>query len=300
MSMLFLKVGALCVVHLASFLVVYGAALPAMPPSGHEPIPGLAGLLLVAIANSAAVCWIITRSDASRWRLAFALFLALCGIQTILAQVETLIFPAVSERLPQGFVARAVLAGTLHSALFASCAVWLCGRDRFMAISRRPMPYVEWLWRTLVAAAVFVLLYFTCGYFIAWRQPTLAAYYGGVDPGSFMAQMRSVVAEAPSIVVIQIARGAAWALLLAPIVRRLRCSRVESVLITAVLSGITSLVLLVPNPFMPFAVRMIHFVETITANILFGAFVGWSFSGNSGPERVVTARSVLSVPSAPR
>ena len=270
--MLFLKLGALTIVHLVTFVAAYGAFMPAMPaPTGPEPIPDFTGLPLVALANSAAVAWIVRRSDAPRWRLALAIFLALWGMQTVLAQVESVIFPGVSERLPQGFVAMAVLAGMVHAALFAPFAVWLLARrHRSAEVSSRPLPRVEWLWRTAVAAAVFVALYFTCGYFIAWRQPTLAAYYGGADPGSFLAQMRTVVAETPELVPIQGARGAVWALLLALVVRRLRRSQVEATALAAALSGITSLALLLPNPFMPFDVRMIHLLETVTANVLFG------------------------------
>jgi len=291
--MLFLKLGALTIVHLVSFVAAYGALMPAMPaPAGPEPVPAMAGLLLVAGANATVVAWMVRRSDAPRWRLTLALFLALWGIQTVLAQIETAVFPGISERVPEGFVARAMLAGMVQSALFVPVAVWLLARRHRSADgSARPLPLAGWLWRASAAAAVFVALYFTCGYFIAWRQPALAAYYGGVDPGSFVAQLGTVVAETPWLVPLQGARGAVWALLLALVVRRLRCSRGEAAAAAGALSGITTLGLLLPNPFMPFDVRMIHLLETVTANVLFGAFAGWWFSGSPGasPARTLVA-----------
>jgi hypothetical protein len=38
-----------------------------------------------------------------------------------------------------------------------------------------------------------------------------------------------------------------------------------------------SLMLLLPNPFMPREVALTHLVETITSNFIFGWLVGWLF-----------------------
>ena len=275
-----LRVAALAAVYLVAFIASYGALMPAVPPSpGNEPISVFVALLVAALANTAVIAWIVARADAPRWRLAFAIFLALWGIQTVLAQVETLIFPGISQRLPQGFVARTVAAGLVHTAIVAAAAVWLLSRRTSGAGA--PVQRGEGISRIAVAASAYVVLYFTCGYFIAWRQPTLAAYYGGADPGNFFVQMWGVITDTPWLVAIQLVRGGVWALLLTQVTRLLQCSRAERMAAAAALSGIASLGLLMPNPYMPFDVRMIHLVETITSNVCFGAFVGWWFSDSA-------------------
>lgn len=274
--MVVLRVVALAAVYLAAFIAAYGAILPAVPAaSGNEPISVLLALAIAAAANTAVIAWIIARSHAPRWHLAFAIFLALWGIQTVLAQVETAIFPGISARVPQGFVMRVVAAGLLHAAIVSASAVLLLARRASWRTTPRRDP--ERFWDFAVAAAVYVVLYFTCGYFIAWRQPVLASYYGGADPGSFLLQLRSVIADTPWLVAVQVARGAVWAVILTRVTRLLQCSRGETIAVAAALSAIASLGLLAPNPFMPFDVRMIHLAETITANVLFGGFVGWWF-----------------------
>ncbi len=274
--MLLLRVVALAVIYLAAFIASYGAILPTVPaPAGSEPISVVAALLIAALANTAVLGWVVARSDAPRWRLALAIFFALWGIQTVLAQVETAIFPGISHRVPPGFVMRVVAAGMLHAAIVAACAVSLLARRPSWSTSSRQRP--AGIWGFAAAAAVYIVLYFTCGYFIAWRQPVLAAYYGGADPGSFVLQLRAVIANTPWLVAVQAARGAVWAVILTQVTRLLQCSRAETIAIAAALSGIASLGLLAPNPFMPFDVRMIHLAETVTANVLFGVFVGWWF-----------------------
>lgn len=255
----------------------------------------MAALTIVSLANAAVVTWLVLRSGASRLPLVFAIFIALWGVQTFLAQVEVLVFPAVGRRLPEGFVPRAMLAGALHAGLFAPLAVAVLGawrRGGSAGVGWSPWPAGRLALRIAGAAAVFVALYFLCGYFIAWRQPVLAAYYEGADPGSFAAQMRAVVRDAPWLPAVQVARGILWTLFVLPAVVLLRRSRAETAAFAAALAGVTSLLLLLPNPYMPFEVRMIHLVETVTANAIFGAFVGWLFSDGSvrpsgvEPERV--------------
>jgi hypothetical protein len=101
-----------------------------------------------------------------------------------------------------------------------------------------------------------VLLYFTFGYFVAWRTPAVREYYGGTETGSFLAQMASVLRNTPWLVPLQIGRAIGWTV---------------------------NAQLLLPNPYMPEAVRMAHLRETASSNFVFGALVGWLLSGRRVP-----------------
>ena len=96
------------------------------------------------------------------------------------------------------------------------------------------MPASEWAWKLVVIAVVYVILYFTFGYFVAWRHPGVAEYYGGVDPGSFVAQMRTVLRNTPWLIPFQIARAMCWVALALPVIRMLKGKWPETALSTRI------------------------------------------------------------------
>ena len=159
--------------------------------------------------------------------------------------------------------------------------VIVCGPPQLDTVDPGPnarlsMPASEWAWKLAVIAVVYVILYFTFGYFIAWRHAGVAEYYGGVDPGSFLAQMRTVLRDTPWLVPFQIVRAICWVALALPIIRMLKGQWPETALSIGLLFSVeTNAPLLLPNPYMPEPVRMAHLVETASSNFIFGVFVGW-------------------------
>ena len=147
--------------------------------------------------------------------------------------------------------------------------------------TRLQMPAREWSWKLSVIAVVYVILYFTFGYFIAWRHPDVRAYYNGVDTGSFAAHMAMVARDTPWLILFQVLRALLWTALALPVVRMMKGGRLETALAVGLLfSVVMNAQLLLPNPYMPDAVRMAHLLETASSNFLFGALVGWlGYSG---------------------
>ena len=67
-----------------------------------------------------------------------------------------------------------------------------------------------------------------------------------------------------------------WTALALLVMRITRGSRLEKALATGVLFAVVMTSgLLLPNPYMPFEVRMVHLVETAPSNFLFGAVLVW-------------------------
>jgi len=125
-----------------------------------------------------------------------------------------------------------------------------------------------------VIALCYVVIYFTFGYFLAWKNPAVRAYYHGTDPGGFLTQIKSVVVETPWLVALQFARGLLWVFIALPIVRMMKGERWEIALAVALCFAVfMSSLLLLPNPLMPTEVRMAHLVETATSNFLFGCLL---------------------------
>jgi hypothetical protein len=188
--------------------------------------------------------------------------------------------------------------GVLIAAPFSLLSVLILGKRKpkivdTMPNSRLMMPASEWAWKLAVIAVVYVILYFTFGYFVAWRHPGVPEYYGGVDPGSFVVQMRTVIRNTPWLVPFQIARAMCWVALALPVIRMLKGKWPETALSLGFLFAVVmNAPLLLPNPYMPEQVRMAHLVETASSNFIFGIFIGWLLTRRDSEEiRVAPAMS---------
>jgi hypothetical protein len=135
-----------------------------------------------------------------------------------------------------------------------------------------------------VIVAAYVVIYFTFGYYIAWKNAAVRVYYGGSDPGSFLAQMSSVLRDTPWLMPLQAVRAILWTAIAVPVILMMKGQWWETGLAVALLFAVVmNSQLLLPNPLMPPEVRMVHLVETATSNFLFGWLIvlvlrGWSKS----------------------
>lgn len=267
---------ALVVVYLVCFVVVSGALLSTTTdqPSPDEAGATLMALLVVSLINAAVWTYVIQRSHWSGWKLILAVFFVLYGVSTLMPQIETAYF----VRLPPGMLPRLFLAGLIIAAVFSPLAVLILGKIRSQQDgntneSQLRMPVSSWIARLAIIVIAYVVIYFTFGYFIAWKNAAVVAYYGGHDPGSFITHMANVLRNEPQLFLLQIARGLLWAAIAMLVIKMMRGKRWETGLAVALLFAMTSAQLLIPNPLMPAEVRMAHLVETVTSNFLFGWLV---------------------------
>jgi hypothetical protein len=205
------------------------------------------------------------------------------GVMTVMPQIETAFF---LTRLPPGMLPRLFLSGAIIAALFSSLAVLILGKRRSNPTesnrhSRLDMPVGEWVGKLSLIVIAYLVIYFTFGYFIAWKSAAVRAYYGGDDPGSFLAQMRTVVRDTPLLLPLQVARAILWTAIAVPVIRMMKGQWWEAGLAVALLFAVVmNSQLLLPNPLMPQEVRMVHLLETATSNFLFGWLIvlilrGW-------------------------
>ena len=268
---------ALALVYFVCFVVVSGALLST---TVDQPAPADAGatllaLLVVSLVHAAVLTYVIRRSRWSGWKLTLSLFFVLYGVSTLMPQIETAYFVT---RLPPGMLPRLFLAGLIIAAVFSPLAVLILGkarpgtRDAFDDV-RLNMSASAWIVRLSIIAIAYVLIYFTFGYFVAWQSEAVRAYYGGNDPGSFIAHMGNLLRTEPRLFLLQIARGILWTLIALPVIKMTKGKRWGAGLAVALLFAMGSSQLLIPNPLMPAEVRMAHLVETVTSNFLFGWLV---------------------------
>jgi hypothetical protein len=281
--------------------ICFGVAASVVGLAGNSQASGQAGegvlpLLTVCFLETSVLSYLILRSRWTGWRLAAAIFFVFYGVTTFMSQIESAVF---LTRLPPGILPRLFLMGALIAAPFSVLAVLILGKRNAETIdnernSRLVMPASEWAWKLAVIAIVYVFLYFTFGYFIAWRNQAVQAYYGGTDPGSFTAQMGTVLHNTPWLVPFQVLRAMCWVVLALPVIRMMKGQWPETALAIGLLfSVVMNAGLLLPNPYMPEPVRMAHLAETASSNFILGVFVGWLLTARHAVERVAIAYDAL-------
>jgi len=268
---------AVTILYFGCFAVVSGALLSgtAEQPSPAEAANALVALFAVSLINAALWTYLILRSRWSSWKLILTIMLLFFGVSTLMPQIETAYF---ITRLPPGMLPRLFLAGIIMAVVFAPLAVLILGKARSNAHetpgdSTVKTPVGEWILKLSLIVAAYLLIYFTFGYFIAWKNPAVRAYYGGNDPGSFLAHIASLLRAEPALFLLQAVRALLWTAIAVPVIRMMRGAWWESGLAVALLFAVMTSQLLLPNPLMPAEVRMVHLVETATSNSLFGWLV---------------------------
>jgi hypothetical protein len=269
-----LRLAGLIVVHLICFILLSAALLPRPAEEFTTAETGaiMTGVLVLSFLNTSVLSFIISRSRYRGWKLVLAIAVVLYGVMTVLPQLETAFF----VKLPSGMLAGLFLFGAVFAIVFSIFAVIILGKLKSAPIineSRLEMPARQWLVRVCITVLVYLVLYFTFGYFIAWKSEAVRAYYGGNDPGSFLAQIRNVWRDTPLLFPLQVVRALLWTSIAVLVIQIMKGRWWEAGLAVALLFSVMSAQLLLPNPFMPAEVRMVHLLETSTSNFIFGWLV---------------------------
>src|SRR6185436_11104417 len=187
-----IRLVALTILYFVCFAAVSGALLsPAAQQSDPDQAgAALAALLTVSILNTAVLAYVIVRSRWAGWKLIITIFFVFYGVTTVMPQIETAYF---LTRLPPGMLPRLFIAGAIIAALFSPLAVLILGKRKpgedeakDETHLRLPMPFGDWVGKLSLIVIAYVVIYFTFGYFIAWKSAAVRAYYGGGDPGSLL------------------------------------------------------------------------------------------------------------------
>jgi len=289
------KVIALTIILFICFAVAGGVIGQQDNPQTPEHAGATAvALLAVCFLNTIVLTHIILRSRWAGLRLIATVFFVFYGVMTFMSQIEAAVF---ITRLPSGMVPRLFLAGALIAAPFSVLAVLILGKRKADVTNTEPnsrliMPTREWAWKLTVIALAYLILYFTFGYFIAWQNPAVREYYGGIDAGGFFAHMNTVLANTSWLIPFQVLRAMLWVAIALPIIRMMKGRWHETALALGLLFAVLmNAQLLLPNPYMPEAVRTAHLIETASSNFLFGLLVGWLLAQHHDFSKIATAQA---------
>lgn len=263
----------LTIVYFVCFIIVSGALLStATGQTATDTKTTLIALLVASFINAAILAYIILRSRWTGLKLILTIFVVLFGVMTLMSQIETAYFVS----LPSGMLPRLFIAGGIIAAIYAPLAVLILGKAKARGTNSRWQNKLQlstghWIFRLAVIVIAYVLIYFIFGYYVVWKNPAVRSYYGGTDPGTFIAHMANVVRETPGLLLLQVLRALLWTAIAIPVIQMMRGAWSESGLAVALLFAVLmNTQLLLPNPLMPTEVRMAHLLEIITSNFLFG------------------------------
>ncbi len=207
-------------------------------------------------------------------------------MQTFQTQIETLYFKDAFPLIKGNFEDfKIILRGALEAVLFASLTILVTNRikkpvielNRYILNPERIINQSLWL------GIVYLILYLSFGYFIAWQSEKLRLFYGGpAQFNSFMDQMKNILLEKPEIPFFQYCRGVLWIACLLPIFKGFMGGRKEGInyLLCSIPWSITYGSTCFANPLMPSQVSCYHFFEVSVSNAIFGSLVAFTIPDN--------------------
>ena len=236
-------------------------------------------LIVVSFIDTLILTYFILRSRLRGLRLMVTVSLVLYGVKTFLSIIEAWWFmtDVTAQELPGLFLMTVPMA-----VLFPVIAVWMLGKAKKgeevdeTPNTRLVMPTGQLVWKVaFLAVIVYPVLFWTFGYYVAFSNPELVAYYGATHPGSFLAQMSNVWADDPFVFLFEVFRGLLWVALAIPVIRTTKGRVWEAGLILVLLfSLVQNDVHLIPGV-MPPSVRLSHFIETASSNCIFAVITTW-------------------------
>ncbi len=280
------RFAVLYVTFIALFMLGSIAVADVMPTS---PVlePGLvsdtSGLLIIALADVIVILALILASRWSGWKLALSTAFVFYGSVTFVMQIETWYFLSGLTVGPQ-LLPRLFLMGIPTAFLFVPLAVWISGKTRATGdVSSYPgtsMSGKQWFWKLAGIAMIYLVLYWGAGYFIAWQNPDLRAFYG--QPGDalpFFVHTANTLKTDPGLLPFQILRALIWVLCALPVIRGSRLHPIWTAVLVGLLFSIPQNIgHILANPLLPIAsIRLSHMIETASSTFIYGVIVVWFF-----------------------
>jgi len=283
MLVLALKVVALIILMAVLFSV--GSALftgdsATAQPSPDEAMASMLGLLLVSLIDTLILSYLILRSRLSGWRLMVVVALVFYGVKTFTSMLEAWYF---MTNIVAGELLGLFLFTVPMAVIWPPVAVLILGKAKRqpeageLPNTRLVMPIGQLVGKVaFLSVIVYSALFWSFGYYIALRNPDVAAFYGVTVPDRFIDQLAGLWATDPLVFAFEFFRGALWIVLAAPIIRTTKGRVWEAGLIVVLLFALVQNdVHLIPNPLMPRSVAMSHLLETASSNVIYAVILTW-------------------------
>ncbi len=278
-----LRIALIFVLVTIFYAVGSGILAGKLPTAGSEPglVSDVTGLLIICLVETATISALILTSRWNGWKLVILLPLAYYGATAFMMQIETWYFlsnlTVGPDVLPLLFLMRVPLCF-----IAIPLAILILGKGKAKkdnsAYPALVMPATQWIWKAVLIAVVYVILYWSAGYFIAWQNPELRAFYGA--PGvivPFWTHTLNTLQNDSGLLPFQILRSLLWILCTLPIIRGSKVNAWSTAVLVGVMVSLPqNIAHIIANPLMPFAsVRISHMIETASSTFVFGLIIVW-------------------------
>lgn len=233
--------------------------------------PSVIFLAWLALADMVLAGVFVALATHSPWRgarLGLAIFTLAFGVGTLGTLIEAVFF----RLFPTATALHLAVNAALVAAVAALGVTWLAGSATVTALPASPVGTGRQILRFTGSSLIYTICYLGAGIAVL---PFVRQFYatGGLPSGGATLGMQLFI------------RGPLLVLLGILVVRMTSMTRAgQATLVAAVMVGLGGLApLLVPNPFMPDAVRWAHLVEITVSNAVFGSLVGWIYSPRTTP-----------------
>ncbi len=256
-----------------------GDLIPDIPSEPGLVSEGI-GVAILGVINTTLIVGLIVSSRWNGWRLALSLAFAYYGAVTFITQIETWYFLTEITVSPK-LLPRLFVMGLSIPLIYIPLAILICRKwkkDGSAAENTNMvMPFEQLVLKLGIIAVIYLVIYWLAGYYIAWQNPELRAFYG--SPGEivpFFTHTFATFTKTPSLILLQLARGILFAAIVMPIILGSNVKPWLTGLIVGFLLAIPHLGHIMPNPLMPIAsVRFSHMIETATSTFVFGLIIVW-------------------------
>lgn len=243
--------------------------LKAIPASTSSQSAGM--LIFVRFILALIFAFILEKTTLRGFRLISLLFWVDFGVTTFVMQLETIIFGSAFPMLSTVDVIMMAFTSLVGTLLFVPLSVLVMGKLKGISTSQKTLIQVINPGRIAMLALLFPIIYFLFGYLVAWQSSAVRDFYATT----------TITNNQPVLMLIQVGRGILWVLAGLPLFMMFE-KRIHAVIAsTLCYSLFPSIALLLPNPLMPEAVRMAHFVEISLSMALFGLAAGWLMTGKT-------------------
>jgi hypothetical protein len=226
-------------------------------------------LLIDHLVVALIFAFILENTVIRGWKLAGLMFWAVFGITTFMMQIETLLFGSAFPSLSVSDVLLLVLTALVGTVLFVPLAILVMGKWKGANQEIRPLFKKDYLPRVALVAVIYPVFYFLFGYFVAWQSAAVREFYAN----------STITTAQPLLTIVQIGRGALWALVALPLLVMFEKRWVTITAIAVSFSLLPSIALILPNPLMPAPVAHAHLIEIASSMLLFGLATGWIMTG---------------------
>jgi hypothetical protein len=272
----------LAILYLALFSISGQIVGPYLPEIVAEPgpLPLMTALLFSSVASTAVIMLTIHGSRWHGWKLILSMSVAYYLVLTVVTQLEAWYF-LYGIMLGPELMIRLFVQGIPVAFIFVPVAVLVMGRFRAVdneSAEIAPMLLKEWLWKLGVFYIVYLTVYYLAGYFIAWQNLEVRAFYG--SPGEalpFFQRMKNIFLTDPWLTPYQLVRTLIWVAGAWFVIRGSRFSPWQTALIVGLMLSVPQNIgHLIPNAMIPLnSVRMSHMIETASSTFIFGVIVAW-------------------------